>query len=125
MLFLLFITGCANTSENATEVSNEEPSCITKPNTNSVQYSCDSQESTGQCVDYLEGFDTATMDITCNALEGTATEGAPCQESTTHVGSCCKVLNNQWFLTHYSASEDLSTEDLQSYCEDGEGVWFP
>ena len=122
---LIFIIACAGTSENSTEVSNKEPSCITKPNTTSVQYSCDSPDSTGQCVDYLGGFDTSTMDITCSALEGTATEGSPCQESTTHVGSCCNVLNNQWFLTHYSASEDLSVQDLQRYCEDGDGVWFP
>ena len=124
MLYFFFFIGCGS-PEESNNGSNEEASCTTKPNTNWVQYSCDSNETTGQCVDYLEGFDTSTMDITCNALEGTASEGSPCQESSTHVGSCCMILNSQWFLRHYSASENFSSEELQSNCEDGNGVWFP
>ena len=122
---LTFLLACGDSTKESNEDSNEEPSCATKPNTGSVIYSCDSQETTGQCVDYLAWFDTSTMDITCNALEGTAAEGTSCQESPTHVGSCCVILNEQWYVTHYSASELFSAEELQSNCDNFGGVWYP
>ena len=100
-------------------------SCDTDPVGITPQYSCDSTDTTGQCVDYLESFDTSTMDTTCTALQGNAALSIACDVPDS-IGRCCQLLNGQWFVTHYAQenSSGLEANDLQSFCESGGGIWY-
>lgn len=100
-------------------------SCETDPAGLTPQYSCDSTATTGQCVDYLEGFDTSAMDVTCSALQGTAALAEACNVPNA-LGRCCQLLNGQWFVTHYAKDNGsgLSPVELQGICESGGGTWY-
>lgn len=100
-------------------------SCDSDPAGVAVQYSCDSTATTGQCTDYVEGFDLATMDITCDAMKGVGAAGESCSVEDS-IGRCCNLNNGQWFVHHYAniADAPLSADELKQICEDGAGVWY-
>ena len=128
------ILACASSSSDETGSEQEDTdtvesgmaSCDADPDGAVVQYRCDSTSTSGQCVDYLEGFDTSTMDVTCDALGGTATLDIGCAVATS-LGRCCSVLNSQWYVTHYADVPDapFSASELQSICESSGSVWYP
>lgn len=112
-------------SSSSSYVSTPTASCETDPTGFTPQYSCDSSNTTGQCVDYLEGFDSSTMDVTCLTLQGNVSVSVGC-DLTNEIGRCCQLMNEQWFVTHYleGNSSGLEATELQAFCEDAEGSWF-
>ena len=66
---MLFIATCfpaftGSSLEANDTVGSLAVSCDVDPDGVAVQYSCDSAATSGECVDYLEGFATSTMDVT-------------------------------------------------------------
>ena len=132
-LMAILILACTGSSsdDDTGELSDSGPgsagaSCEADPDGVSVQYRCDSTETSGQCVDYLEGFDVANMDVACDALGGTATLDEACDVESA-LGRCCSLMNGQWSVTHYADTADapLSASELQGFCESAGGSWFP
>ena len=127
IILMLSCVTSSSKSDSSEDINDStiSASCETDPVGITPQYSCDSTTTTGQCVDYLEGFDTSTMDTICSALQGNATLGSPC-DVPNEIGRCCQLLNGQWLVTHYSDdnSTELESENLQSYCQDIGGNWY-
>ena len=97
-ILILACTG-SSSDDDTGELSDSGPgsagaSCEADPDGVSVQYRCDSTETSGQCVDYLEGFDVANMDAACDALGGTATLDEACNVESA-LGRCCSLMNGQ------------------------------
>jgi hypothetical protein len=117
---------CTSAADDTDSAESVMASCDVDPAGVTVQYRCDSTATSGQCVDYIEGFDTSTMDATCDGLSGVATLGEACSVASS-LGRCCSVLNTQWYVTHYADGADapLSAGELQTICETSGSVWFP
>ncbi|MDG1480938.1 MAG: hypothetical protein P8R54_15185 [Myxococcota bacterium] len=126
-----WILACTSSSSDETgaqlgDTATASLSCDVDPDGVAVQYSCDSTSTSGQCVDYLEGFDTSTMDVTCGALGGTATLEVSCDVEAA-LGRCCSVSNGQWYVTHFADVPDapLTASELQMNCESAGDTWYP
>lgn len=125
------ILACTSSSSDETgaelgDTADAVLSCDVDPDGVAVQYSCDSTSTSGQCVDYLEGFDTSTMDVTCSSLGGAATLAVSCDVATA-LGRCCTVRNGQWFVTHYADVPDapMTATELEASCESAGNTWYP